>query len=421
MSNIVDRRPNSKNKNMINRQRFLRRFKQQIKKAVNEAASKRSITDIDRGEKIVIPTKDLNEPKFHHGKGGTWDYIHAGNKEFQAGDHIKRETSDSKGTDSQASNQGEGFDEFGFELSREEFLELFFEDLALPNLVKKQLAKTLTIKQARAGYKTYGSPSNLSVIRSLRNAHSRRIALRSPNKRQLALTEAELEKLLLSKSETDPEIVQLRAKIQLLKSKILKIPYLDPLDLRYRNKTKVSLPSTQAVMFCLMDVSGSMDEAKKDVAKRFFILLYLFLHRNYEKIEVVFIRHHTIAKDVDEQEFFYSRETGGTVVSSALELTHQIISTRYSPSDWNIYIAQASDGDNWSADSPYCQELLVKKIMPAVQYYAYVEILPRYHQSLWESYLPVKEHYANFAMQTINDLTEVYPVFHDLFKKQVAL
>ena len=173
-------------------------------------------------------------------------------------------------------------------------------------------------------------------------------------------------------------------------------------------------------MFCIMDVSGSMDEAKKDIAKRFFILLYLFLTKNYDKIELVFIRHHTSAKEVTEEDFFYSRETGGTVVSSALELLHSIIETRFPPSAWNIYVAQASDGDNWNADSPYCQQLLQEKIMPLLQYFAYVEIMPRHHQSLWEVYQQLQENYVNFAMQNIDQLNDIYPVFRELFKKKTA-
>jgi uncharacterized sporulation protein YeaH/YhbH (DUF444 family) len=171
-------------------------------------------------------------------------------------------------------------------------------------------------------------------------------------------------------------------------------------------------------MFCVMDVSGSMDEAKKEIAKRFFILLYLFLTRNYKKINLVFIRHHTVAKLVDEEEFFYSRETGGTVVSSALELAYQIIIEKYPTTDWNIYVAQASDGDNWNADSPKCQTILQEQIMPLVQYYAYVEILPRHHQSLWRAYGAVKDQYPNFAMRSINEQKDIYPVFRDLFKRK---
>lgn len=420
MSQIIDRRPNSKHKSAVNRQRFLQRFKDQIKKAVSDAVSKRSITDIERGEKITIPAKDTSEPRLHHGAGGHWDIINAGNKDFVVGDQIKRTGGDSGGTGSEASNTGEGWDEFAFDLSREEFLELFFEDLVLPNLVKKQLLIMPTIKSVHAGFTKYGTPANLSVIRSLRVAHSRRIALGGAFKEKLIEAKQRLKELLLTAAEDDPQVVQLRHEIESLKNRHQKIPYIDPYDLRYHSRVDRPLPSTQAVMFCIMDVSGSMDEAKKEVAKRFFIMLYLFLTRNYEKIELVFIRHHTTAKQVDEQEFFYSRETGGTVVSSALELMRDIIQKQYPPSAWNIYAAQASDGDNWSADSPYCQELLLKHLMPAMQYFSYIEIMPRYHQTLWEAYLPVKEYFPNFAMQTIQELADIYPALHELFKKETA-
>lgn len=420
MTQFIDRRPNSKNKSAVNRQRFIRRYKEQIKKAVNEAASKRSVTDIERGEKITIPAKDIYEPHLIYGKGGYWESVQAGNKEFVLGDHIKRAGGEGTGAGNQASNEGIGWDDFGFELTREEFLELFFEDLELPNLIKKELSTTPTYKFVRAGFMKTGSHANLSIIRSLRNAQARRIAMSSAPKRQLQAAEDQLEILLKTHEKTDPEIQKILGEIEDLKLKIRGVPFIDPYDVRYRNKIRLTLPNTQAVMFCLMDVSGSMDEVKKEIAKRFFILLYLFLTHNYETIEVVFIRHHTIAKKVEEEEFFYSRETGGTVVSSALELARDVIRQSYPMSDWNIYIAQASDGDNWSADSPYCQELLLAQIMPLVQYFAYVEIMPRYHQSLWEAYLPVKDRYLNFAMQTINELSDIYPVLRNLFKKQVA-
>ncbi len=116
-------------------------------------------------------------------------------------------------------------------------------------------------------------------------------------------------------------------------------------------------------MFCLMDVSGSMDEEKKNIAKRFFTLLYLFLTRTYEHIDVVFIRHHTVAEEVDEENFFHSRETGGTVVSSALKLMRKVIEQRYANGLWNIYGAQASDGDNWLEDSVLCYDLLSEQIL----------------------------------------------------------
>jgi uncharacterized protein len=167
-------------------------------------------------------------------------------------------------------------------------------------------------------------------------------------------------------------------------------------------------------------VSGSMDEEKKSVAKRFFMLLYLFLTRTYEHIDLVFIRHHTVAREVNEEDFFHSRESGGTVVSSALQLMVEIIRERYSSGLWNIYGAQASDGDNWENDSPRCRELLTDAIMPLVQYFAYIEITAGERQNLWREYEGVLANCKNFAMQHIEGLQDIYPVFRELFKKRLA-
>ncbi len=422
MSQLIDRRQNTGKKSTVNRQRFIRRYKNQIKRAVSDAVGKRSITEIDKAEQVVIPSKDISEPRFHRGKGGHVERVLPGNDNFITGDRIKRpeETDGSGGSGNNASNDGEGEDNFIFELTREEFLDIYFEDLELPDLVKKELSKINAFKTIRAGVATSGIPNNINVLRSMKQATGRRVALAAPYKRQLKEFEEELARLLI---EPDPDkclISRLQQDCELLKKKILCVPFIDTIDLRYNYRIRFPAPSTQAVMFCIMDVSGSMDEAKKDIAKRFFILLYMFLTKNYEKIELVFIRHHTSAKEVNEEEFFYSRETGGTVVSSALELLHKVIEARYPPQAWNIYVAQASDGDNWNADSPYCQELLQEKIMPLLQYFAYIEIMPRHHQSLWEVYQQVKEHYSNFAMENIDTVADIYPVFRELFKRKTT-
>ena len=422
MTQVIDRRLNGKNKSAVNRQRFIRRFKSQIKKAVTEAVSERSITDIDNSEKINIPSRDISEPVFHHGNNGRREGIYPGNTDFVTGDKIKRPPSGGEGRGNKASRDGEGLDDFVFELSREEFLEFFFEDLALPDLVKTQLATVVDYKKVRAGYTSDGVPTNINVIRSLKGALARRIALRSPHIRRLHDAENELADLTAQPgvNEQHPRVMELMEQIALLKRKIKSVPFIDTFDLRYNHRINQPRPSTRAVMFCLMDVSGSMDEERKNIAKRFFILLYLFLTRNYEKINIVFIRHHTTAKEVDEEEFFHSRETGGTVVSSALNLMYEIIKQRYPSNQWNIYAAQASDGDNWHDDSPLCRELLTGKIMPLVQYYAYVEITADRHQRLWQEYETVREVYGNFAMQDISGLEDIYPVFRKLFKKQKA-
>jgi uncharacterized sporulation protein YeaH/YhbH (DUF444 family) len=422
MTQFIDRRQNAGKKSTVNRQRFLRRFKQQIKRAVSDAVGKRSITEIDQGEQVTIPARDTLEPRFQAGQGGHVERVLPGNDVFSSGDRIQRPSNGGEGGGGgEASNSGEGEDDFVFQLSREEFLDLYFEDLELPDLIKKELARINTLKTVRAGITATGIPSNINVLRSMRQAAGRRIALASTYKQALQDAEQELEQLQLKKPvKKTKALLELEDDIARLKKKINAVPFIDTFDLRYNNRTRVPAPSTQAVMFCVMDVSGSMDEPKKEIAKRFFILLYLFLTKNYEKIELVFIRHHTSAKEVNEQDFFYSRETGGTVVSSALELLHQLITERYSPAAWNIYVAQASDGDNWNADSPYCLELLQEKIMPLLQYYAYIEIMPRHHQSLWEMYLQLKTHFPNFAMENIDSVVDIYPVFHELFKRKTV-
>ena len=421
MTQFIDRRQNPTKKSTVNRQRFLNRYKNQIKRAVSDAIGKRSITEIDKGERISIPAKELNEPRFHHGEGGRVERVLPGNSEFLTGDRIKRPAGNGgQGGGNEASNSGEGEDNFVFDLSREEFLDLYFEDLELPDLIKKELARISTFKTVRAGITTSGIPTNINILRSMRQATGRRVALASPHKRKLRSAEAELLRLQADPNSNAADILCLEQDIALLKKRIKAVPFIDTIDLRYNNRIRVPAPSTQAVMFCIMDVSGSMDEPKKDIAKRFFILLYLFLTKNYKKIELVFIRHHTSAKEVSENDFFYSRETGGTVVSSALELLQHTIETRYNPNAWNIYVAQASDGDNWNADSPYCLELLRDKIVPLLQYYAYIEIMPRHHQSLWEVYQQLHTMYPNFAMENIDRVADIYPVFRALFKRKVV-
>jgi uncharacterized protein len=422
MSHFIDRRLNGKNKSAVNRQRFLKRYKTQLKRAVADAVDKRSITDMDSGEKVGIPSRDISEPVFHHGKGGVRDMVHPGNKQFESGDRIRRpEGGQGRRGSGQASKDGQGEDEFIFELSREEFMDLLFEDLELPNLVRNQLIGTTEFKTVRAGYSTQGAPTNIDVVRSLKGAVARRTALGAPARARIRELEEEVARLLASGvQETDPHIGELRAEIDRLKTRIAALPFIDTFDLRYQSFVKLPEPTSQAVMLCIMDVSGSMDQERKNLAKRFFILLYLFLKRNYDKIEVVFIRHHTIAQEVDEEDFFYSRETGGTVVSSALNLAYDVVKERYDPSVWNIYTAQASDGDNWDSDSSLCRDLLIEKLLPLMRYYAYVEITPRQHQSLWYAYEEVMAAHPHFAMQEIDGAEDIYPVFRELFKRQTA-
>lgn len=424
LQSIIDRRLSGKNKSIGNRERFLRRYKSQIREAVKRAVDGRGIREIERSGDVTLPKKDISEPAFHHGPGGVREMVHPGNREYVRGDRIERPQGGQGGQGKgQASDSGEGDDDFVFTLSKEEFMQVFFEDLALPNLVRTQLAETPEWKSHRAGFTSDGTPNNLHVVRSMRGAIGRRIAIGADARRKLRELEAELDALLqaapLGDGPSRDKAVELQARIAELRKRIGRIPYLDPLDLRFRSRVRVPVPTSKAVMFCLMDVSGSMDESRKELAKRFFILLYLFLTRHYDKIDVVFIRHHTQAAEVDEQNFFHATETGGTVVSSALVLMEEIIRARYNPSEWNIYGAQASDGDNWHHDSGRCRELLTEQLLPLTRYFAYVQVAEE-EQNLWQEYAQLTGVYPQFAMRKATEASEIYPVFRDLFKKEGA-
>ncbi|MEY3552407.1 MAG: hypothetical protein RL735_755, partial [Pseudomonadota bacterium] len=350
---VIDRRLNPSGKSLPNRQRFLRRAGAILREAVRNVSASRPIRDMGEGGTVIIPARGIDEPSFRTGREGVHGRVLPGNREFLEGDRIARPRSGGsgkgKGAGIGSGEGGGGEDEFKVALSADEFLSLFLEDLELPDLERRKLSQTESTGLRRAGFQRSGSPANLAVSRTMQNALSRRMALHRPKR-------GELEKLQLAlrQCEEDGNDVgakQLRFLIETHRQRSRAIPYIDPIDIRYRRYEPSPRPIAQAVMFCIMDVSGSMTEHMKDMAKRFFILLYVFLQRRYKQVELVFIRHTDEAKEVDEKTFFESRETGGTRVSSALEEALKIVGERYPVGDWNIYIAQASDGDNESGDN----------------------------------------------------------------------
>jgi len=434
MRYFVDRRLNPKDKNLGNRQRFMRRARAQIKKVVEESIKNRSITNVDEGETISIPTKGIGEPRFVHSPtGGRRERVFTGNKHFNQGDRIDKPNQGGGEGGKQASDQGEGEDAFTFHLSREEFLDIYFEDLELPDLVKKDLKEIQAFAYRRAGFSLSGIPNQISIRRTIRNSYSRRLALHRPGIQQVKALEDEIENLEEAGPQSEEElarIVGLKEELNRIEQIRTGIPYLDPVDIRYKRLEKTPKPNTKAVMFCLMDVSGSMGEREKELAKRFFILLHLFLRRRYEQTDIVFIRHTHEASEVDEETFFYSRESGGTVVSTALKEMQRVLRERYPADAWNIYAAQASDGDNFPDDGDRCVKLLNHEIMPLCQYFAYVEIvdereLDMFQSSsggaeLWQSYRTVRDEWKNFEMKHIARPSDIYPVFRELFTKQNA-
>src|SRR5215469_1788418 len=415
---IVDRRLNPGGKSLENRQRFLRRAKALVQDAVKRMSKDRGVKDVLEGGEISIPLDGMEEPRFHR-QGGIRDMVLPGNKKFVEGDILPRSGGGGGGKPSGA-GEGDSEDAFRFVLSRDEFVDLFLDDLELPDLAKRRLASAEAESIQRAGYTNSGSPANLSVSRTVRLALARRVALRRPRPDTIARLEAEL-----ADCNDEERRTQLETEIAALKAKAKRIPFIDPIDIRYRRFESIPKPVAQAVMFCLMDVSGSMSEHMKDLAKRFYMLLYVFLKRRYRHVEIVFIRHTDRAEEVDEDTFFHGPASGGTLVSSALKEMHGIVRARFRPADWNIYAAQASDGDNSHADGEEVSRLLTEMILPVSQFFAYLEVgeangsaFDLSDSSLWTLYDRLRNSGAPLSMRKVSERSEIFPVFHDLFQRR---
>lgn len=422
--NVIDRRPNSRDKNLNNRQRFIQRTREQVKRAVADALKGGNVKETYDNGKIKVPVKGTKEPIFGHDyKSGNRQHVVPGNKDFIEGDTIQK-PDEEDGAGRSGAMDGEGEDDFEFTLTKEEFLNFFFEDLELPDLIKKQIRDIDKFKQTRSGFTNYGSPVQLDVRMTMRYAIGRRIALRRPKPEDIEALEAEAQTLLAAGKVEAADA--LFAEIKALCNRMKAVPWIDPFDVRYRNFVMQPQPVTQAVMICVMDVSGSMAEREKDIAKRFFMLLYIFLTRKYQNVDIVYVRHHSSAEECNEEDFFYKRESGGTLVSSGLELANKIIRDRYPVNDWNIYVAQASDGDNYAGDNDDCRAELAK-MLPIVQYFAYLDIPAEVatlfassarNSDLWNLYFDIAKLYPNLAMKHASDQSQIWGVFAELFSKE---
>ncbi len=422
---IIDRRPNPHGKNLENRQRVLARARGAIARAARAAIDQGTLRETGQGETVTIPADVLHEPSFHTVfSGGTREFVLSGNKEFSTGDRIDRPPGGSGRGGGSGQGQGEAQDGFRFVLSRDEFLDLFFEDLELPDLVKSQVVATDTMSPARAGISVDGSPSQVDMSRTMRQSMARRIGLRRPKPPEVKAMEEEVARLTATGDDPD-RLHALRGELELALRRLSRVPWVDPIDMRFRRYTPVPKPTARAVMFCLMDVSGSMSESMKDLAKRFFLLLHVFLERRYKRVDLVFIRHTEVAEEVAEEVFFTDPRTGGTIVSTALAELTRIQRERYPAASWNIYAAQASDGDNSGSDTHRAVAMLETDILPVVQHFAYIEVsisaaIIRGETDLWRGYAPLAERAPKLAMRRVAERRDIFPVFRDLFGRKAA-
>lgn len=446
LSVIIDRRLNGKGKSIPNREKFLDRVRGHLKKGVRQFVSGSTIKDLSDGgtKNIHVPIRDLDEPSFRvDPTEGIWNKVYPGNTIYRTGDKIQKEE---QGGGAGSGSDGDGEDGFSFPLSQDEFLDLMFEDCELPNLLNKPAPTQVEEVWQRTGFTNDGPPARMSVVRSMRNAKGRRHALRArSNSRmqeletEIETIEAELDSFCLEpakKPELEDRLDTLHRELTALRRKISAVPFIDPIDLRFSNYSKVEIPTIQASITCIMDVSGSMEEEHKRLAKTFFLISYLFLVKNYHTVEIVFIRYHSRATEVDETEFFQGRDSGGTVLSSALDLALDIIRNRFPCALWNNYLIHATDGDNYQEDNEVSEGLL-QKLLPMLQYYAYIEVAPDDNpmqkiqralfsssgsstadSDLWPLYKSVKMKYENIGMGKIGHMRDAHPLFVELFKRR---
>lgn len=435
---IIDRRSNPKGKNISNRQRFINRSKKHIKDSLDEAIKNRSIKDLKSGGRVKVPAKSIKEPQFQYDpKSGEKDYILPGNKEYVPGDKIRKPVGgQGSGGGSEGSEDAYGEDDFVFSINKDEFLDILFDELELPNLMEKQKKSIEHFTTERAGYVNEGSPNNLNLEQSMIRSIGRRLALKKPKGRKLRELLEERDKILEffatlppgkdHRTKEWPRLQEIEEEIKRIRARYNAISFIDPIDLKFNNFSKVPKPKNAAVMFCILDVSISMQEREKSLAKRFFILLHLFLSMKYDLVEIVFIRHHTVAKECTEDEFFNSKESGGTVVSTALELTHEIIKKRYDLEYWNIYISQASDGDNFTTDNDNVSLVMKEKLLPVCQYFTFLSIVSSSGQvnadirytagsGMEKRYFFLQEEWPNIQIGRVYDSKDIYPVFRKFF------
>ena len=361
-----------------------RRHKQKIEKAIREGihhiVADESIIGQDGKKKFKIPVRGIKEYKFVYGtNNGNKQVGSAQGKDVARGQKIGDASQQGQGQPQKASaDEGEEF--YDVEITLEELAAYLFAELQLPELQKRQLANINTEKLKRHGYRTEGILPRL-------------------DKKKSAIARIKRMKA----AGFDPEKAAEGETFSFHED-----------DLMYRHYKMHPKPCTNAVIFFIMDVSGSMTQDKKFLARSFYFLLYQFLRMKYDTVEIVFISHSTEAQEVEEKEFFTVGTTGGTIASSALTLTLDIISKRFHPSSWNIYAFQTSDGDNFSSDNEkFLSE--ARRLISISQLYGYCEIEPdRYFNN--DKLYSILQVLTGPRMKTVRviEKTDVWPAFKSL-------
>jgi uncharacterized sporulation protein YeaH/YhbH (DUF444 family) len=438
---FVDRRKTGRGKSLNNRQKLLKRVKDSIKNAKPE--------DIDAGgvgkaggpqgagnytNPVKVARHALSEPTFHYDPNiGEREIVLIGNDHWLKGDEFPINPSGGSGGRGNGNGPGEeGEDDFIVNISRSEFFDVFFEDCELPDLKETHEKDLPEFKMQRAGFQKVGNPGQLSVIRSFKHSKARRLALTKDSRDELAELEAELAELMADDHEHEAgvdawalRVQEVALRIAELKQKVSSMPIFEDVDLRYRKSEKVQVKASDAVLGMIMDVSGSMDEDKKRMARKFFSLQYAFIKRKYPTTDLIFIAHTDEPHELSEEEFFTTRLSGGTTVSPAWAMMHDIIKSRYDANQTNIYLSYAGDGDNWDNDNAnVIDEIETKGLLAKVRHAVYVQVGQNFAASfggsptLWNVMMSISNTNRKLACVKIADEAQVFDAFKSLYGKK---
>jgi sporulation protein YhbH len=365
------------------RRRHRQLVEDSIKKNLPDIISEEGIIGESKNKKIKIPIRGLKEYQFIYGKN--MQGIGSGDGTEKRGDKIASD----KGEQGKQGNQGagseEGEDIYETELTIEEIIDYLFEDLDLPNLDKKKYSEIISEhSRKKSGYQRKGIPPRLAKKRTVIEKIKRKQSMER----------------FLKEENIDEEIGR--------------FPFREE-DIRYHRIKETKKKESNAVIICIMDTSGSMDQTRKYLARSFFFLMYHFVKMKYINVEVIFIAHSTVAKLVTEQEFFHKVESGGTFISSGYKMALEVIQQRYSPQLWNIYTYHASDGDNWSQDDEKAIEY-AKELCQVANQFGFIEIKPYFHESSIKKKFKENIHNNNFVAATIASKDEVWTTFKYVLK-----
>ena len=420
---FVDRRNNNNRNTASNRRKLLLRISDAVlEKIKSELYSFLSVSK-QVANVTLTDAELLTEYEFHYNpEDGIYSYVNIDNIVYRYGDRIPKrmEPSAAYGYDPK---DGDG----NFELTAEELRKMILNDVKLPKLVPKT-PKISSVTRHIGGYTKQGSPAKLDRKKSVKKAIVRYNALDGAVQRKIAELEKKIEDIHIeidflphlhpSRISGAEHIVALEQQIDKLKhTNIVKY---DKGDLRYRSHYYTTNKTTNAVVFFMMDVSGSMDSNKKYLAKLGCWVLYSLLKEQYrDHIEPVFIIHMDDAWEVNESRFFNSSGNGGTKVSSSLELTYQLIQHKYSPDNYNIYMLQLTDGENMDEDNAVVMEY-INKLIHVIQLYSFVAIQPSSYagqlQPLLER-LKQENNYKDMAVSQINAIHDWVKYFQEVFSE----